>query len=73
MDVVGNDADDDDLDFWGGESRSVASGTMQPEAQHEEAEEEDVEDDFDDVMDDDVLDCGDEDDDIEHMDILGHR
>lgn len=71
MDEVGSDTDDDDLDFWGRESRRVASGTTQPEDHHEEDEAD--EDDFDDVMDEDVLDREDEDDDIDRMDILGHR
>ena len=72
MDEVGNEGDDDDLDFWGRDSHGLVPGTTRSGKVEVEEDDED-EDDFDDVMEDDVLDGEDEDDDNDHMEIFGHR
>jgi hypothetical protein len=69
---VRSDTEDDDVDFWGGESPSMlhrATHVVEDDEELED-EEEDME-----LMDDELLDDVDDDDDDEaddHMEIFGH-
>lgn len=54
MDEVDNDGNDDDLGFWGGESRGLVLGTTETSTDKKGEGKDD--DDFDDLMDEDLLD-----------------
>lgn len=67
-----SDAEDDDVDFWGGESPSMLPRITQTERGDDE-EEEDYDDDDDSLFDCDELDDGTEDDADDYMELFGHR
>ncbi|MCJ1475352.1 hypothetical protein MMC13_004014 [Lambiella insularis] len=72
MDVDGgNDDNEDDVDFWGGESpreRALSTQGRRDAEEMDGSEDESEDDDDDEIMDDDS-----EDDEDDHMDIFGHR
>ena len=61
----------DDVDFWGGESPRLPTGTGADLGDAEESDEE--EEDEDDAMDDDMDTDDDDDDEADHMELFGHR